>query len=48
MNNLAVKHAKGDFFLFLNDDTKVLGKDWLNQLVAICNQDGVGAVGARR
>ena len=47
MNNLAVKHAKGDFFLFLNDDTKVLGKDWLNQLVAICNQDGVGAVGAK-
>ena len=47
INNFAVKHAKGDFFLFLNDDTKVLGKDWLNQLVTICNQDSVGAVGAK-
>ena len=47
MNNLAVKHANGDFFLFLNDDTKVLELDWLNKLVSSCNQDGVGAVGAK-
>ena len=47
MNNLAVKHAKGDFFLFLNDDTKVLDRDWLNRLVSICSKDDVGAVGPK-
>ena len=47
MNNLAVKHAKGAFFLFLNDDTKVLDRDWLNRLVSICSQDYVGAVGPK-
>jgi len=47
MNNFAVKHAKGDFFLFLNDDTKVLERNWLNSLVSSCYQDDVGAVGAK-
>ncbi len=47
MNNYAVKHAKGDFLLFLNDDTKVLERNWLNKLVSLCNQNGVGAVGPK-
>ena len=47
MNNLAVKHAKGDFFLFLNDDTKILKDDWLNNLVSLCNQNDVGVVGPK-
>ena len=47
MNNYAVKHAKGDFLLFLNDDTKVLERNWLNNLVSVCNQNGVGAVGPK-
>ena len=47
MNNYAVKHAKGDFLLFLNDDTKVLETNWLHKLVSVCNQNGVGAVGPK-
>ena len=47
MNNYAVKHAKGDFLLFLNDDTKVLEPDWLQEMVGVCSQDDVGAVGAK-
>ena len=47
MNNYAVKHAKGDFLLFLNDDTKVLERNWLHKLVSVCNQNGVGAVGPK-
>ena len=47
MNNFAVKEAKGDFFVFLNDDTKVLQKNWLSRLVSVCSQDGVGAVGPK-
>jgi len=47
MNNYAVKHAKGDFLLFLNDDTKVLEPNWLQEMVGICSQNDVGAVGAK-
>ncbi len=47
MNNLAVKQASGDLLLFLNDDTKVLDSNWLDELVSVCMQDDVGAVGPK-
>ena len=47
MNNYAVKHAKGDFLLFLNDDTRVLEPDWLQEMIGVCSQNDVGAVGAK-
>ena len=47
MNNYAVKHAKGDFLLFLNDDTKVLEPDWLQEMIGLCSQNDVGVVGAK-
>ena len=47
MNNYAVKHAKGDFLLFLNDDTKVLESNWLQEMIGVCSQNDVGAVGAK-
>ena len=47
MNNYAVKHAKGDLLLFLNDDTKVLDPDWLQEMIGVCSQNDVGAVGTK-
>lgn len=47
MNNLAVKHSTGDLLLFLNDDTKILDSNWLNELVSICMQNDIGAVGPK-
>tara|TARA_B110000014_G_scaffold257215_1_gene241449 strand:+ start:721 stop:2517 length:1797 start_codon:yes stop_codon:yes gene_type:complete len=47
MNNLATENANGDFILFLNDDTKILHSDWLNEMVSLCNQKDVGVVGAK-
>jgi GT2 family glycosyltransferase len=47
MNNYAVKHAKGDFLLFLNDDTKILEPNWLQEMIGVCSQNDVGAVGAK-
>ncbi len=47
MNNLAVKQSTGDLLLFLNDDTKVLDPNWLDELVSICMQSDVGAVGPK-
>ena len=36
MNNLAVKHAKGDLLLFLNDDTKIIDPNSLEEMVSLC------------
>ena len=47
MNNLAVKHAKGDLLLFLNDDTKIIDPNSLGEMVNLCCQKDVGAVGAK-
>ena len=47
MNNIAARESDGDLLLFLNDDTKVLQSDWLDELVSICIQNDVGAVGPK-
>ena len=47
MNNLAVKHAKGDLLLFLNDDTKIIDPNSLEEMVSLCCQKDVGVVGAK-
>jgi len=47
MNNLAVKSSSGELLLFLNDDTKVLDSNWLDELVSIAMQKDVGIVGPK-
>lgn len=48
LNNFAVKeHAKGDFLCFLNDDTRVLSRNWLAEMVGAASIPDVGAAGAR-
>jgi GT2 family glycosyltransferase len=45
--NEAARHARGEFLLFLNNDTKVIAPGWISQMVGYARMDGVGAVGAR-
>ena len=45
-NNWAVERARGELVCFLNDDTDVIGSDWLSAMVAHVLQDRVAAVGA--
>ena len=47
MNNIAVSNSSGKYLLFLNDDTEVLQPNWLHEMVSICQQKDVGAVGAK-
>jgi GT2 family glycosyltransferase len=47
MNNFAAKETSGDLLLFLNDDTKTIDANWLDELVSVCMQDDVGAVGPK-
>lgn len=47
INNFAVQYAKGEYYLFLNNDTEVISRDWLNLLLKTFADTGVGAVGAK-
>lgn len=47
INNYGVKYAKGDYLLFLNNDTEILSKDCIEQLLVYGMRDDVGAVGAK-
>lgn len=47
LNNLAVSRANGDLVCLLNDDTKIVSSDWLQEMVGQILRPGVGAVGAK-
>lgn len=47
MCNIGVKHAKGDYLLFLNDDIEITKEDWLERLLGQAMQRHCGAVGAK-
>ena len=47
INNLAIKKAKGEYIVLLNNDTKVITPNWLELLVGYAMQKHIGAVGAK-
>ena len=47
LNNFAAKQAKGEYLLFLNDDTEIIQAAWLQRLLALNQRQEIGIVGAR-
>lgn len=47
INNLAVKEAKGEYILLLNNDTELITSDWLEKMVGYASQKHIGAVGVK-
>lgn len=47
LNNVGIREAKGDVFIFLNNDTLVISEDWMDRLAEKALRDDVGTVGAR-
>lgn len=45
LNNLGIKNAEGDVFIFLNNDIKIITPDWLERLAEKALLDEVGTVG---
>ncbi|MPV37593.1 glycosyltransferase family 2 protein [Georgenia subflava] len=45
--NTGVGAARGELVLLLNDDTEVIEPRWLERMVAVASEDGVGVVGAK-
>jgi glycosyltransferase involved in cell wall biosynthesis/SAM-dependent methyltransferase len=47
LNNAAVKQARGEYIALVNNDIEVISPEWLDEMVGLAIQPGVGAVGAR-
>jgi GT2 family glycosyltransferase len=46
LNNRAVELARGKYVCLMNNDIEVVSADWLNEMVSLAQQPGIGAVGA--
>lgn len=46
INNFGRGQAQGKFLVLLNNDIEILTPDWIEQMVMLAKQPGVGAVGA--
>ncbi len=44
--NFGRRQARGQFLLFLNNDTEVISPGWMGEMLGLCQQKDVGAVGA--
>jgi len=47
INNIAVEKSKGEYLLFLNNDTEVITPTWINSMVGYAMQKHIGAVGVK-
>ena len=47
INNFAAREAKGEYLLLLNNDTEVITKGWMKELLSNCMRSEVGMVGAK-
>ena len=47
INNFAVRHSQGETLCLLNNDTEVIGPNWLEEMVSHLVQPGIGVVGAK-
>jgi GT2 family glycosyltransferase len=47
INNFGETQAKGEYLLLLNNDTSMINKDCIEELLGYCMRDDVGIVGAR-
>lgn len=47
LNNEGVKIAKGEYLLFLNNDTEIIQEDTLEWLVGYASQEHIGCVGVK-
>lgn len=47
LNNAGAANATGEFIALLNNDVSVISPNWLEEMMGIATQPGVGAVGAK-
>jgi O-antigen biosynthesis protein len=45
--NMGAREATGEYLLFLNDDVEIITPDWIEAMLSLAQNPGVGAVGAK-
>lgn len=45
VNNYGVSQSSGEYVVLLNNDTEVITPEWLDEMIGVAMQTGVGAVG---
>ena len=46
INNWGAVHARGEYLLFLNNDIEWISKNFLREMLSVCQRDDVGIVGS--
>lgn len=47
LNNFGASKASGEYFVFLNNDTKIITNNWLETIISNCQREEIGAIGAK-
>lgn len=47
INNYGVRHANGEYLLFLNNDVTVITPGWIKELLGVCQRPEVGVAGVK-
>lgn len=47
LNNFGASRASGKYFVFLNNDTKIITTNWLETIISNCQREEIGAIGAK-
>lgn len=47
LNNYGASKASGEYFVFLNNDTKIITNNWLETIIGNCQRKEIGAIGAK-
>ena len=47
INNFAVENCDGEFLLFLNNDTAVITKEWIYEMLQLAQEPEIGCIGAK-
>ena len=47
INNFGAAHARGEYIILLNNDTRVITPGWIEEMLGVCQRKEVGAVGVK-
>lgn len=47
LNNFGVSFARGEYIVLMNNDIEMISKDWLGEMLGVCQRKEVGIVGAK-
>ncbi|MDO4623104.1 MAG: glycosyltransferase family 2 protein [Eubacteriales bacterium] len=47
VNNFGIAHAEGEYYILLNNDTRLITGGWIEEMLGYCTRENTGIVGAK-